>query len=381
MKENELKNEKSVDVLSVKQLESQKTVLPQDVFRNELTWFCYEMSKSLAFRIWMLLWLPLSVWWKLSNNWIYPFIVSLLFLFLGPFFVLVICGLSRKRSLSKQLIQFCKEITKNTPSSDPHNWEIVAANLNSYLYENKAWNTKYFFFNAMGCQEAFRTTLLEPFSLKKDEAAKVKSFKDSVPYIEEALGVYFTEVEKQWKLFNTEKSWSPVGLEDVQLPKDIHQSKLTWFLKRIFTIYSLPLWLAFLNCICVSQHFCLPFRILYPGLFFLMMVKDFQNMRTTALVVKMEHKMQFLSTIINEQESGANGWDEIAKKMNRYLFEKKAWKNEEFFFDGIDCEWFFSHFFYRLISAKKSTWPLPLNVELWPYIKEAQLSRSEVLLV
>ncbi|CAI4664574.1 AGK_G0039650.mRNA.1.CDS.1 [Saccharomyces cerevisiae] len=381
MKENELKNEKSVDVLSVKQLESQKTVLPQDVFRNELTWFCYEMSKSLAFRIWMLLWLPLSVWWKLSNNWTYPLIVSLLVLFLGPFFVLVICGLSRKRSLSKQLIQFCKEITKNTPSSDPHNWEIVAANLNSYLYENKAWNTKYFFFNAMGCQEAFRTTLLEPFSLKKDEAAKVKSFKDSVPYIEEALGVYFTEVEKQWKLFNTEKSWSPVGLEDVQLPKDIHQSKLTWFLKRIFTIYSLPLWLAFLNCICVSQHFCLPFRILYPGLFFLMMVKDFQNMRTTALVVKMEHKMQFLSTIINEQESGANGWDEIAKKMNRYLFEKKAWKNEEFFFDGIDCEWFFSHFFYRLISAKKSTWPLPLNVELWPYIKEAQLSRSEVLLV
>ncbi|AJR54433.1 Cos5p, partial [Saccharomyces cerevisiae YJM682] len=292
-------------------------------------------------------------------------------------FVLVICGLSRKRSLSKQLIQFCKEVTENTPSSDPHDWEVVAANLNSYLYENKAWNTRYFFFNAMGCQEAFRTTLLEPFSLKKDEAAKVKSFKDSVPYIEEALGVYFREVEKQWKLFNTEKSWSPVGLEDVQLPKDIHRSKLTWFLKRIFTIYSLPLWLAFLNCICVSQHFCLAFRILCPGLFFLMMVWLFQNMRTTALLVKMEHKMQFLLTIINEQESGANGWDEIARKMNRYLFEKKAWKNEEFFFEGIDCEWFFSHFFYRLLSAKKSMWLLPLNVELWPYIKEAQLSRNE----
>ncbi|CAI6550562.1 CFF_HP2_G0034730.mRNA.1.CDS.1 [Saccharomyces cerevisiae] len=377
MKENELKNEKSVDVLSFKQLESQKIVLPQDLFRSSFTWFCYEIYKSLAFRIWMLLWLPLSVWWKLSNNCIYPLIVSLLVLFLGPIFVLVICGLSRKRSLSKQLIQFCKEVTENTPSSDPHDWEVVAANLNSYLYENKAWNTRYFFFNAMGCQEAFRTTLLEPFSLKKDEAAKVKSFKDSVPYIEEALEVYFTEVEKQWKLFNTEKSWSPVGLEDVQLPKDIHRSKLTWFLKRIFTIYSLPLWLNFLNCICVSQHFCLAFRILCPGLFFLMMVWLFQNMRTTALLVKMEHKMQFLLTIINEQESGANGWDEIARKMNRYLFEKKVWKNEEFFFDGIDCEWFFSHFFYRVLSAKKSMRALSLNVELWPYIKEAQLSCSE----
>ncbi|EDN62890.1 conserved protein [Saccharomyces cerevisiae YJM789] len=325
----------------------------------------------------MLLWLPLSVWWKLSNNWIYPLIVSLLVLFWGPFFVLVICGLSRKRSLSKQLIQFCKEITENTPSSDPHDWEVVAANLNSYFYENKVWNTKYFFFSAMSCQEAFRTTLLEPFSLKKDEAAKVKSFKDSVPYIEEALEVYFTEVEKQWKLFNTEKSWSPVGLEDAKLPKEAYRFKLTWFLKRISNIFMLIPFLNFLCCIYVSRGMCLLLRTFYLGWILFMLVQGFQNMRMIVLSVKMEHKMQFLSTIINEQESGANGWDEIAKKMNRYLLEKKVWKNEEFFFDGIDCEWFFSHFFYRVLNAKKSMRALPLNVELWPYIKEAQLSCSE----
>ncbi|CAY79040.1 Cos7p, partial [Saccharomyces cerevisiae EC1118] len=28
-------------------------------------------------------------------------------------------------------------------------------------------------------------------------------------------------------------------------------------------------------------------------------------------------------------------------------------------------------------ALKKSMWLLPLNVELWPYIKEAQLSRNE----
>nr|CAI6603479.1 CMF_HP1_G0031150.mRNA.1.CDS.1 [Saccharomyces cerevisiae] len=255
MKENELKNEKSVDVLSVKQLESQKTVLPQDLFRSSFTWFCYEIYNSLVFRIWMLLWLPLSVWWKLSNNWIYPLMVSLLVLFWGPVFVLVIFRLSRKRSLSKQLTQFCKEIIKNTPSSDPHDWEVVAANLNSYFYENKAWNTKYFFFSAMSCQEAFRTTLLEPFSLKKDEAAKVKSFKDSVPYIEEALEVYFTEVEKQWKLFNSEKSWSPVGLEDAKLPKEAYRFKLTWVLKRISNIFMLiPFLNFFVLHICVTGN-------------------------------------------------------------------------------------------------------------------------------
>nr|CAI6415873.1 BBF_HP1_G0006520.mRNA.1.CDS.1 [Saccharomyces cerevisiae] len=375
MKENELKNEKSVDVLSFKQLESQKIVLPQDLFRSSFTWFCYEIYKSLAFRIWMLLWLPLSVWWKLSNNCIYPLIVSLLVLFLGPIFVLVICGLSRKRSLSKQLIQFCKEVTENTPSSDPHDWEVVAANLNSYLYENKAWNTRYFFFNAMGCQEAFRTTLLEPFSLKKDEAAKVKSFKDSVPYIEEALGVYFTEVEKQWKLFNTEKSWSPVGLEDAKLPKEAYRFKLTWILKRIFNLWCLPLFLYYFYIVYMLRNDELILRTLYLGWILFMLVQGFQNIRV--LIMSMEHKMQFLSTIINEQESGANGWDEIARKMNRYLFEKKVWNNEEFFYDGIDCEWFFSHFFYRVLSAKKSMRALSLNVELWPYIKEAQLSCNE----
>ncbi|EHN06513.1 Cos8p [Saccharomyces cerevisiae x Saccharomyces kudriavzevii VIN7] len=353
MKENELKNEKSVDVLSFKQLESQKIVLPQDLFRSSFTWFCYEIYKSLAFRIWMLLWLPLSVWWKLSNNCIYPLIVSLLVLFLGPIFVLVICGLSRKRSLSKQLIQFCKEVTENTPSSDPHDWEVVAANLNSYLYENKAWNTRYFFFNAMGCQEAFRTTLLEPFSLKKDEAAKVKSFKDSVPYIEEALGVYFTEVEKQWKLFNTEKSWSPVGLEDAKLPKEAYRFKLTWILKRIFNLRCLPLFLYYFLIVYTSGNADLISRFLFPVVMFFIMTRDFQNMRMIVLSVKMEHKMQFLSTIINEEESGANGWDEIAKKINRFLFKKKVWNNEEFFYDGLDCEWFFSCFFYHLLSLKK----------------------------
>ncbi|CAI4494086.1 AMM_1a_G0022490.mRNA.1.CDS.1 [Saccharomyces cerevisiae] len=374
MKNTDIEDGNSMELLSPDHLESQKTVLSQDVFRNSFTWLWCEIYKSLIFRIWLLLWLLLGIWSKFSTNRIYLF-VALLFQFLGLASLPLIHFLSRKRALSKQLTEFSKEITKNAPGTNTDDWKSAAASFNSYLYESKAWNTRYFFFNGLDCQEEFRKTLLEPFFLKKDEAARVKSFKDSVPYIEEALGVYFTEVEKQWKLLN-EKSWSPAGLEDAKLPKDTHRSKLAWFLKRIFTIYSLPSWFAFLNCICVSQHFWLPFRILCPGLFFLMMVKDFQNGRFF-LPLKMEHKMQFLSTIINEQESGANGWDEIARKMNWYLFEKKVWNNEEFFFDGIDCEWFFSCFFYRLLSAKKSMWALSLNVELWPYIKEAQLSCSE----
>ncbi|CAD6622881.1 HLJ1_G0054580.mRNA.1.CDS.1 [Saccharomyces cerevisiae] len=370
MKENELKNEKSVDVLSVRYLEFQSIILPQDIFRNDLTWQCYEIYKSLEFYTWslllLLLCLTLGVWWRMFTDWILLFIVSLFVLFKGLTSLPAIHALFRKRSLSKQLSQFCKEITKNTPGMDTYDWEVVAKNLNTYLYANKAWNTRYFFFDAADCREAFRTTLLEPFSLKKDETAKVKSFKDSVPYIEEALGVYFTEVEKKWKLFNTEKSWSPVGLEDAKLPKEAHRLKFTWVLKRIFTIYSFSSFFPSLYNVC---DYRLLFRIWKEGLL-RMSIRHFRNLRVS--LMKMEHKMQFLSIIINEQESGANGWDAIAMKTNRYLFEKKVWKNEEFFYDGIDCERFFNHNFYSLLFSKKRTPTKSLNVELWPYIKEAQ---------
>ena len=377
MKDNEIGDEKSVDVLSVKRLESQKTVLPQDVFRNGMTWECYEMSKSLAFRIWMLLWLPLSVWWKPSDDWILSLKASIFRLSLGLQLLWGMSAFSRRRALSKQHTQFSKEITKNPPSSDPHDWEVIAANLNSYFYENKTWNTKYFFFNAMSCQKAFKTTLLEPFSLKKDESAKVKSFKDSVPYIEEALQVYAAGFDKEWKLFNTEKEESPFDLEDIQLPKEIYRFKLTWVLKRIFCRRFLGLFPCYFYIVYMLRNDELILRFLFLVVMFLAMVGYFRNMRMIVLSVKMKHKMQFLSTIINEQESGANGWDEIAKKMNRYLFEKKVWNNEEFFYDGLDCEWFFSRFFYRLLSLKKPMWFASLNVELWPYIKEAQSARNE----
>ncbi|CAI4569502.1 AHL_G0031550.mRNA.1.CDS.1 [Saccharomyces cerevisiae] len=102
----------------------------------------------------------------MPTKWIYPFGFPFFVPFLGGLILPNIYTLSRKRALSKQLTQFSKEITENTPGTDIHDWEVVAANLNSYFYENKVWNTEYFFFNAADCQGAFETTLLEPFSLR-----------------------------------------------------------------------------------------------------------------------------------------------------------------------------------------------------------------------
>lgn len=148
--------------------------------------------------------------------------------------------------------------------------------------------------------------------------SQLKSFGDSVPYIEKALEFYFAEVNKEW-----EPSLSTTNSTDAQLPREIYRFKLTWVFKRIFRLRSLLLALFHSVFIFAKWNWGLLFRVLYlGGIFFIMVMQDFQNM--VGAWMKMEHKKQFLSTIINEQDIGAKGWDKIAKIMNRYLFEQKA---------------------------------------------------------
>ncbi|CAI4233832.1 ANE_G0000030.mRNA.1.CDS.1 [Saccharomyces cerevisiae] len=81
-----------------------------------------------------------------------------------------------------------KEITKKTSDTGTNDRKVVSTNLISYLYTNIVWDSRYFI-NATDCQEASKTILLQPFSLKKDETAKIKSFQDFAPCIKEAFEV------------------------------------------------------------------------------------------------------------------------------------------------------------------------------------------------
>ncbi|CAI4050864.1 hypothetical protein SUVZ_14G0040 [Saccharomyces uvarum] len=372
MEDTKIEDEKSVGLLSSKCVESQSIALPKDIFRNSFTWYCYQIYKSFAFHFWLILWLPLSVWWKLASDWFYPFLTCM-FMFLGLCFAPFILMICRKHAISKQYTRFCKEIIKSAPGTDSEDWESIVINLNSYMYENKLWNNRYFFFDGWSCQQSFRLCILNPFSLKKDNDAKVKSFKESVPYIEEALKVYFGRVDELWKQICSEKSLSAIGFKDTPLPKQSYRFKAVWSFKTTMNRrYFLTVILPFLCHIFPSLELDTFFRVLYLGSTFLSLTKSYQDSRVAPM--KMEDKMQYLLTIINEQEIHASGWDQIAKKMNVYLFEQKVYSNKEFFFDGIDCKRFFDCNFSSLLSSKKSVPPLLLNVELWPYIKEAQLA-------
>ncbi|CAI4057998.1 hypothetical protein SUVZ_02G6370 [Saccharomyces uvarum] len=371
----EIEDEESVGLLSSRRLESQNIALPKDVFRNFFSWFCYQIYKIPAFRIslllWLLLWLPLGVWWKISSRWNYPLLAAVcmdIALLTFPINMMIY----RKHVVSKQYTRFCKEIIKSVPGTDIEDWEPIVIKFNSYMYENKLWNNEYFFFDGSHCYESFRTYILEPFSLKEDNNAKAKSFKESVPYIEEALKVYFAEVDKSRNQSCCEKSMSAINLEDVPLPKQLYRFKAVWTFKTAMNRhYSLSV-LFFMMDMDGFWNDGVFLNAISLGCSLFILTEGFQVSRVCQM--KMDDKIKYLLAITNEQEIGANRWDRIAKKMNVYLFEKKVYSNKEFFFDGIDCKRFFDCNFSSLLSSKTSVPHLSLNAELWPYIKKAQLA-------
>lgn len=201
------------------------STLPKNVFRSFVTWFCYEKFNSLEFRTLLLMWLPLIIAWKIRGKRHYLVIVTAL-MFEVLYFLWTYSYIFRERTLGKQVSQFAKEIITNTPGIDTEDWERVAVNFNSYLYENKLWNTEYFFFDGSSCQEAFRKMLLEPFSLKKNDFANAKVPDGSVCYTEKALQVYFTQIETKWHWINSEGFLHNKTTQSVQFSKHGYGSKL-----------------------------------------------------------------------------------------------------------------------------------------------------------
>lgn len=159
----------------------------------------------------------------------------------------------RERAVSKQYTLFRKETIESAPGTETEEWEAIVINLNSYMYENKLWNNRYFFFDGRSCQQSFRLCILNTFSLKKDNDAKVKSFKESVTYIEDALKVYFPRVDKLWNQDRSEKSLSTIGFKDTPLSKQFYRFKAVWSFKTTMNLrYFLAVTFPFLCHICPS---------------------------------------------------------------------------------------------------------------------------------
>lgn len=277
-------------------------------------------------------------------------------------------GTYRERALGKQITQFAKEIIKSTPSTDMESWERVAVNFSSYMYENKFWNTEYFFFDGSSCHVIFRRTLLW-LSAAMDNDSKLNFFRKH-PYIEEALKVYFAEVDRKWNLIKSQKSSSNIPIGNIQLPGQSYHFKFFQFFKTIKERISIATTIiACVMSIWSSKFLILPTFWIVFGCFFKFLFFEIDRSHS----MEVEHKLQYLSTIISEQKnSDGNVWDKIAKRMNAYLLERKVWGSDVFFFDGADCEHFFERNFLRHLPSRASSRPeLPI-AELLPYIEKAQ---------
>lgn len=89
-KDTEIEDKKSIGLLSLGYLDLNGLFVPQNIFKNSLTWKFYESFKFLAFRTWVIVWLLPSLCWIMSSKWVYSFMISLFVLFFEPIFLPVI---------------------------------------------------------------------------------------------------------------------------------------------------------------------------------------------------------------------------------------------------------------------------------------------------
>lgn len=174
------------------------------------------------------------------------------------------------------------------------------------MYGNKFWIKWVFFFDVPRCYESFRKSILELFSLKKDNNAKVKSFKESVPYIEEALKVYFAEVDKRWNQICSEKPLAANSFENISLPKQLYRLKFFWTFITAMNRRYIKAFFGYSWFIYISWNDDILSRVFFLCFFSLSLIESFNKSRVATM--KMEDKMQYILTI-REQEIGANWWD------------------------------------------------------------------------
>ncbi|CAI4389459.1 BAQ_1a_G0025560.mRNA.1.CDS.1 [Saccharomyces cerevisiae] len=384
-------DEKNEAALACDVFESSNAKLPKNVFRSSFTWSCYEFINSSPFHIGLLLCLTLIVGWKFfsarggkrpsdsnmdgpqtkhkrnpgflrRHSIIVIFVISLTQSFSRKAFEMY-----RARTFGKQITQFAKEIIKSEPSTDMESWDRVAADFNSYII---------LFFDGSSCHVAFRRTLLW-ISSRIDGDYKIEYFRKH-PYIEEALKVYFAEVDRKWNLITSQQLLSNISVGNIKLPGQSCRFKLFHIFKKVMKqrFSQVATVIFFVMSIRSPRNLGFFFTL---ALFVVLVCSQewflFEFNRSCSM--ELEHKMRFLSTIISEhQKSDVNCWDQIAKKMNVYLREQKVFDSDAFFLDGADCERFFERDFLRNLPSRKSSHlGLPI-AELLPYIKKADIACS-----
>ncbi|GAV52726.1 hypothetical protein ZYGR_0AH00110 [Zygosaccharomyces rouxii] len=213
--------------------ESQKPVLPKDLFKNDFTWFLYEISKHrfpqviscLCLVGWVspygnslinknestdvmpanlvlefLVQLPLG--WLLSLAWFFPF------------------GWSQySKMYPKNKTELVQQVLKSNPGLDIEKWDEIANRLNSSFYQEHFWNTPYFFYDGQQAQLAFRANVSKPY-----HQGKFNGITDSDKI--QSARCYMQSIKEDFELSLKDSLSEPVL--NCKLPRDTYRGKFSF---------------------------------------------------------------------------------------------------------------------------------------------------------
>ncbi|GAV56414.1 hypothetical protein ZYGR_0BH00110 [Zygosaccharomyces rouxii] len=332
--------------------ESQKPVLPKDLFRNGLTWMFYEMSKHRF--PWVVSCLCLVAGWVVlyGSNYIYEDVSlgSMISTFLWMLALLLpFSWLHISKLHTKNMTELVQQVLESNPGLDIGKWDEIANSLNSSFYQEHIWNTPYFFYDGQGLQLVFKANVLRPYlEGKLDDITDTDKIKSA--------NCYLQSLNEKFELLL--KNNLPEPVLNSKLPRDTHRYKLFFY----------PQSLIFGFFICYFQGltwFMILPEIKRKTLFALIMIMYYQYMSLIfywSLYRFMYPQMDIIQAmkclaIIAKVNPGKelDKWDQISKYMNQYLTEEEKnglFKNR--FFDGKHCLDFYETCFEPLSFSNSS---------------------------
>ncbi|KAH9199723.1 DUP family-domain-containing protein [Zygosaccharomyces rouxii] len=314
--------------------ESQKPVLPKDLFKSDFTWFLYEISKHRFPQV--ISCLCLVGWVSLYGNSLINKIEStgdMLATFVLGFSVLLpYAWLQYSKMYPKNKTELVQQVLKSNPGLDIEKWDEIANRLNSSFYQEHFWNTPYFFYDGQQAQLAFRANVSKPY-----HQGKLNGITDSDKI--QSARCYMQSIKEDFE-FSLKDSLSEPVLNS-KLPRDTYRGKFSFYLGYLlvgfvvcfFQVQSL---LEIVTTFSQKSFKALIFSIYWQYLFLV-----FYHYRYRHLYPEMGtiQAIKFLS-IITKVSPGKelDKWDQVARYMNQYLSEEENNSpSKRRFLDGKRC--------------------------------------------
>ena len=288
--------------------ESQRPVLPKDLFRNGLTWILYEIFKHYFPSVVSCTFCVIT-WVAFSMDAFYQNVPGLYMIGRVVFesainFPLGWLYYSKSHPDTTLLVQ---QVLKSNPGLDIEKWDEIANRLNSSFYQEHFWNTPYFFYDGQQAQLAFRANVSKPY-----HQGKFNGITDSDKI--QSARCYMQSIKEDFELSLKDSLSEPVL--NSKLPRDTYRGK--------FSFYSGYLLVGFVVCSfqvlslleIVTKFSQKPFKALISFIYWQCMFLTFYHYRYRHLYPRMGtmQAIKFLS-IITKVSPGKelDKWDQVAR--------------------------------------------------------------------